>query len=112
MAGTQGKDGIVTAETFRRLHTPPEGGAYSMGWVIADRSWAGGQALMCVGTNTRWYATAWLAPEKDMAFFAATNAGGEGASKAVNEAIEFLIDHHLDLRTTRKAIRDASGSHR
>ena len=96
LEGTQGKDGIVTAETFGMLHTPPEGSDYAMGWSIVNRGWAGGRTLSHGGSNTLWYATVWLAPEKDMAFFAVTNAAGTKASKAVNEAIETLIGRHLD----------------
>ncbi len=95
MEGAQGKDGIVSAETFATLHTPRPGGKYAKGWIVVSRGWAGGQALSHSGSNTMWYATAWLAPEKNTAFFAVTNAGGDKASVAVNKAIEALISRHL-----------------
>ena len=103
MAGAQGKDGIVTAETFRTLHTPPDGSDYAKGWIVVERGWAGGRALTHSGSNTMWYATAWLAPEKNIAFFAVTNAGGDKASEAVNKAIEALIGRHLDQRNVGQA---------
>jgi len=67
-----------------------------MGWIVTERGWAGGSALTHGGSNTLWFATLWLAPAKDMAFFAATNAGGNTAFKAVDEAVGALIGRHLD----------------
>ena len=91
LAGAQGKDGIVSAETFTTLQSPPDGGDYAMGWSVHQRSWAGGRTLSHSGSNTMWFATVWLAPEKDLAFFAATNVGGDKAFRAVDKAIETLI---------------------
>lgn len=91
LAGARGTGGIVSAETFATLHTPPEGGDYAIGWSIAERDWAGGRTLAHSGSNTLWYATVWIAPEKDMAFFAATNVGGSKAFEGVDEAIGLLI---------------------
>lgn len=95
LAGARGEDGLVSADTFATLHTPPDGGDYSLGWIVTERSWAGGRALAHGGSNTLWNTTAWIAPEKDMAFFAATNAGGDPAFAAVDKAVAALIDRHL-----------------
>lgn len=91
LKGARGAGGIVSAETFATLHTPFEGGDYAMGWIVTERSWAGGRALTHGGSNTLWFATAWLAPEKNMAYFAVTNAGGNTAFRAVDEAVSTLI---------------------
>lgn len=97
LKGAEGQGGIVSAETFATLHAPLPGGNYGMGWIVTERSWAGGRTLTHGGSNTLWYTSVWIAPEKDMAFFAVTNAGGDTAGKAVNEAIEALIERHLPL---------------
>ncbi len=91
LKGARGQGGIVSADTFATLHTPPEGGDYAMGWIVTDRDWAGGRALTHGGSNTLWYATAWIAPEKNMAFFAVTNAGGDTGFEAADRAIEALL---------------------
>ncbi len=39
-----------------------------------------------------WFATVWLAPEKNLAYFGATNVGGKKAFAAVDKAITALID--------------------
>ena len=97
LKGAQGTGGIVSAETFATLHTPSPGGDYAMGWGVEERGWAGGRTLTHSGSNTLWYATVWIAPEKGMAFFAVTNVGGDAGGKAVDEAIEMLIGRHLPL---------------
>lgn len=101
LKGAQGESGIVSAETFARLHTPSEGGAYAMGWIVTERDWAGGRALTHGGSNTLWFATVWIAPETDMAFFAVTNAGGDTAFKAVDEGVELLIQRQLGYKSAR-----------
>ncbi len=91
LAGARGEDGIVSAETFATLHTPPEGGDYAMGWMVLERGWAGGRALSHSGSNTMWFATVWIAPEKNLAYFGATNVGGKKAFGAVDKVITALI---------------------
>lgn len=97
LKGAQGQGGIVSVETFATLHSPLPGGDYGMGWIVTERGWAGGRVLTHGGSNTLWYTMVWIAPEKDMAFFAATNVGGDVAGKALNEVIEMLIGRHLAL---------------
>jgi CubicO group peptidase (beta-lactamase class C family) len=82
---------LLKPETLQTLHTAPEGSTYAGGWVVAERDWAGGKALTHVGSNTVWVASIWLAPARDLAFFAATNVGGEVAIRACDQAITALI---------------------
>ena len=63
--------------TFRALHTPPPGSDYAGGWIVVERSWAGGLApCRITAVNTSWYASIWMAPARDFAVFVATNQGG------------------------------------
>ncbi|HEY1954642.1 MAG TPA: serine hydrolase domain-containing protein [Polyangiaceae bacterium] len=70
LAGMRGERG----PTMKRLLTPPETDEhrYAGGWVFLKRAW-GGEVAMHSGSNTLWTATAWLAPDKDLAFVAASN---------------------------------------
>jgi hypothetical protein len=43
------------------------------------------------GSNNLWYAVVWLAPERELGFFAVTNAADTAARSATNEAIGVLI---------------------
>lgn len=89
-----GKTKLVEPETLVKLHTPASGTQkYAMGWLIADNQpWAGGPALTHAGSNTMWYAVAWLAPEKDFAVLIACN---QANAQACNDAaIAIIADHH------------------
>ena len=46
---------LLKPATFRTLHTPPPGREYAGGWIVVERSWAGGVALNHNGSNTSWY---------------------------------------------------------
>jgi CubicO group peptidase (beta-lactamase class C family) len=88
------KTKLVKPETLEKLHTPAPGKPkYAMGWIIADgQPWAGGPALTHAGSNTMWYAVAWLAPAKDFAVLVACN---KASDTACNDAVLALIGDHF-----------------
>ncbi|TVQ52700.1 MAG: class A beta-lactamase-related serine hydrolase [Phycisphaerales bacterium] len=95
---------LVSAETLRRMHSPAEGPGepYAMGWIVTERAWARGEeessrgiALTHGGSNTFWYAVAWLAPERDLAVLVATNQGGGRAARACDEATGALLTRYV-----------------
>jgi CubicO group peptidase (beta-lactamase class C family) len=97
-----GTNGLLKAETVARLHTPPEGvkikdpaDNYACGWIVLQRDWAGGTALMHNGSNTMWYIVMWLAPEKNFAVIAATNMAGADAESACDDAATAMINKWL-----------------
>lgn len=67
--------------SWDRLHTPPFGGEYALGWVKR------GNALWHNGSNTLWYAEVQVDPASGVAAVAATNDGRERASSAVGAAL-------------------------
>jgi CubicO group peptidase (beta-lactamase class C family) len=87
--------GLLKPETLAKLHTAPEGGDYACGWVVLQRGWAGGTALMHNGSNTMWYVVMWLAPEKDFSVIVATNVAGPDAEKGCDEAASAMIRQWL-----------------
>lgn len=97
-----GKGSLLKPESFVKMHTPPSGGDYALGWVVAQRPWAGakpgtpGRVLTHSGSNTMWYCVVWIAPERNFAVLAATNAAGDRCEKAVDEAAWALIQHYLN----------------
>lgn len=91
LAGAAGVDGLVTAASFEKLHTPPPGSSYAMGWGVGARGWASGRVLNHHGSNTMWWASVWLAPERGLGLFAAVNAGGDDAFKGADAAVAALI---------------------
>ncbi len=87
----KGEGALLSAESFERLHTPPFGDAYGLGWIVVERSWAGGVAMTHSGSNTVNYSVVWMAPEKDRAFVAVMNVGiGEGPAIA-DEVVTSLV---------------------
>ena len=86
---------LLKPETFRKLHTPPDGGDYACGWISVNRDWAGGKALTHAGSNTMWFLVMWLAPEKNFAVIAATNIAGDGAAKGCDEVAAAMIQKWL-----------------
>ena len=94
LAGARGEGGLVSAETFEKLHTPEPGNNYSLGWNVREHSHSGGRVLYHHGSNRAWYATMWVAPNRDFAILTVTNAGDDAGSKGADDALRALIDRH------------------
>jgi CubicO group peptidase (beta-lactamase class C family) len=92
LRGSQGKPSLLKPATFRGLHTPPRGHDYAGGWLVGERSWAGGRTLSHNGSNTNWYAAIWIAPARDFAVLTATNQGGAAGDKATDQSASKLIE--------------------
>ncbi len=82
--GSDAPDPFLTAKSLGVLVGARGESAHGMGWIRADRTWAGGTALTHSGSNTTWFATAWVAPEVDLAFLVAVNAVGEAVPAAAD----------------------------
>ena len=86
---------LLSEASFTKLHTPPPGQDYAMGWGVTERPWGGGKVLSHSGSNTQWYAVVWVAPAKNAAFVAATNVAGKDAEQACDEAVSAMIQKLL-----------------
>ncbi len=92
LRGARGDAKLLEPATFCKLHTPlGEEHRYAMGWGVVERAWDGGDVLTHAGSNTMWFAVAWLAPRRDFAVLVAANQGGDDAAKACDEAAAALI---------------------
>lgn len=91
LAGSQGEEGLVSSESFVKLHTAADGTDYAMGWGVVQRAWAEGRALQHSGTNRLWLANVWLVPNRNFAMFAVTNAGGDDAFFATDDVMGAFI---------------------
>ena len=90
--GDRGGAPLLHAESFKKLHTAPDGQDYAMGWAVTTRKWAGGTALMHSGENTNSYAVMWLSPKENTCFVATCNADCADAATACDAAITMLIN--------------------
>jgi CubicO group peptidase (beta-lactamase class C family) len=83
LRGERGQDGIVRADTFKRLHQPEGTATYAMGWV--SRPTATGRILWHNGSNTYWYAIVAFDAAADRGVAIVTN-GSIAAGQAVDAA--------------------------
>ena len=93
--GENGRARLLKPESFKKLHTPPPGQDYALGWFVTRRPWGGGTVLNHNGSNTMFYTIIWIAPKKDFAFIVCTNVGGDEAAKDCDEVVGQLIQKFL-----------------
>jgi CubicO group peptidase (beta-lactamase class C family) len=74
LQGLHGRDGLLKAETVRRLHTPPGDGFYASGWEIRESD-EGERFHEHTGTGLTFYVWIVLYPERDLAIVLAANCG-------------------------------------
>lgn len=86
---------LLKKNTFSVLHTPILNGNYALGWVVTQRSWAGGRVLTHTGTNQMNFAVVWMAPDRNFAVLVASNQGGGNVSKACDKTASLLIKNFL-----------------
>ena len=94
MAGERGQSKLLKAETLKKLHQPV-GDNYALGWLVFDRKWAGGRALMHNGSNTMFYVVVWMAPERNCAIIVASNIGANEATAGCDEVAGNLIKEYF-----------------
>jgi CubicO group peptidase (beta-lactamase class C family) len=88
----EGEPRILKPAMFDKLHTPlGDDARYALGWLVVPRNWGGGDVLTHTGSNTMWFAVAWLAPKRGFAVLVACNQGGKDAERACDEAAWALI---------------------
>jgi len=96
MAGERGESKMLTAESFKKLHTIAAGNDdYALGWMVLKRAWANGRALMHNGSNTMFYIVVWMAPDKNCAVIVASNIGVDEAFEGCDEAAGKLINQYF-----------------
>lgn len=96
MAGERGESKLLSAASFKKLHTVAPGNEdYALGWMVLNRSWANGRALMHNGSNTMFYVVVWMAPDKNCAVIVASNIGVDEAFEGCDEAAGKLITQYF-----------------
>jgi CubicO group peptidase (beta-lactamase class C family) len=64
------RTGLLQPDSWDRLHTPPFGGDYALGWVVRPDG-----SLWHNGSNTMWYAEAAFSPASGISGIAVVNSG-------------------------------------
>ena len=70
IAGARGEQALMSPAMYARMHKPPFGDDYALGWIARE---SGG--LGHGGTNGKWLAMVEIRPDKNMGVFLATNLG-------------------------------------
>lgn len=87
---------VKKEESFQILHqSMDEDQGYAKGWLVTERSWAGGKVLTHAGSNTMFYVTIWIAPEKRFAALVGTNIGPSKGSGPCDEVVGLLVERYL-----------------
>lgn len=94
LRGARGEPALLAPASYKKLHTPPFGGEYGLGWLVVKRDWGGGLVLHHGGDNTMNFANVWIAPQRDFAVLVCVNQGGDRSFEATDEAVGMLIKLH------------------
>lgn len=85
---------LLPKATWELLHTRAFGNNYALGWSVAERGWAGGDALNHTGSNTQWFTNIWIAPEVNWACMVCTNFGGAESFQKVDQVVGWAISNY------------------
>ena len=102
LQAARGKADLLQKETFARLQTPPENGDYAMGWIVVAPEWLKDRVLAHDGSNTLWYSSIWILPDRDLALLIATNRADSPAQLACQETVESLLNYHGTVLSKRE----------
>lgn len=87
LRGLTAADGLLRAETVRRLHTPV--GKVALGWGV--REFEGATSHVHSGSAGSFYAVTALQPSRNLGVAVVVNSGGERADKACGEALRKFL---------------------
>jgi len=88
--GFNGISGILTSQTFEKLHTPFPNTTYSLGWNVDVEN----NILSHSGSDTNWFATLVLFQSKNTSVLSISNSDSEQSRESVSEILNVLI-HRL-----------------
>ena len=87
---------ILDRTALTTLMTPRAGEDYAGGWGVGYRSWAAGSTLAHSGSNTYWYSSLWVAPNRERAYLAVANSAEpdlDQTHEMLDSIIWSLINH-------------------
>jgi CubicO group peptidase (beta-lactamase class C family) len=84
--GARGVPNLLTIDSYEVLHTPVSAD-YAFGWWRQVNPTLDVSLMRHGGTNQRWFAECWFAPDRNVAVVVFTNGGGERAAAAI-QAVE------------------------
>lgn len=85
---------LLSKDSIAELQTPQLGANYSFGWGSGGGPMPGETVLSHTGSNTIYYATAYVSPKQNKTFLFATNYAGGKTGEAAGEVINYMVDEH------------------
>ena len=75
---------------------------YAAGWAVTSRSWAGGVAMVHTGASCCWRTVLWVAPERRVAYVAASNASDIFEDDHIHDVLESVIGNLINHNPSRE----------
>lgn len=88
LCGLRGAARLISADSFRRLHTPLHEN-FALGWGV--QQWEGERTSVHAGSAETFVAVVAVQPERDFAAAAIVNAGGDHASQQAIKVVRNLV---------------------
>ena len=101
LQAARGQASILKGETFLRLQTPPENANYAMGWIVVAPVGIKDRVLAHDGSNTLWYSSIWILPDRNLALLVATNCAEPSAQKGCQETVQSLLNYYETVLSRR-----------
>ena len=91
LEGERGRGKLLSAETYRRLHSDDGRAAWGLGWGIRHLPvW--GTVITHIGSNGRWYHLAWASLDREIGLALASNGpNGARTEAAFEEALQATL---------------------
>ena len=103
LRGARGEPGFLSPQAYTLLLTD-HGGSYSLGWSLYEGTWASGVAYGHSGSNSIYFAKAWMSPDLNYAVLVTANAGDGNTANATEEVVEKIIERLLLQMISEKPI--------
>jgi CubicO group peptidase (beta-lactamase class C family) len=96
LRGGAGMKALLPNAIYQAMQTNVAGkNEYGYGWIVTNRSWAGGKAITHAGTNTMNFCNCWMSAAKRFGVLVCLNQGGGQTFNASDEAVSAMIQRYL-----------------
>ena len=105
LLGSKGKSDLLSKQTFDTLHTPSvhDENTYAMGWIATTRPWGNGRVLTHSGSNSMFFCTVWIAPNRNFAVLVACNQGPPASAAACDAVVTTCIVNEITRQNALKS---------
>ena len=99
--GEKGNGKLLTADTYKIMHSDPDGKGCGLGWGV-DNEPVFGRVLNHTGSNGYWFHRVWIAPETGIGIAIASNIAISESQKAFEELLAQLKQIALKMNSQNR----------